>query len=75
MGLWYSLDNKKGGSEKLTKYDSPELNTKGSKLLYDIMIFSGDLGGKPDFNLTGDLAGRKITIDVNINIEEKRDNK
>ena len=59
----------------MTKYNSPELNSKGSKLLYDIMMFSGDLGGKPDFNLTGDLAGRKITVDVNISIEEKRDDK
>lgn len=58
----------------MTKYDSPELNSQGSKLLYDIMMFSGDLGGKPDFNLTGMMAGRKITVDVNINIEEKRDN-
>ena len=59
----------------MTKYDSPELNAQGTKLLHDIMMFSGDLGGKPDFNLTGDLAGRKITIDVNIIIEEKRDDK
>ena len=59
----------------MTKYNSPELNSKGSKLLYDIIMFSGDLGGKPDFNLTGDLAGRKITVDVNISIEEKRDDK
>lgn len=54
-------------------HTTEELNAKGSKLLHDIMMFSGDLGGKPDFNLTGSLAGRKITIDVNINIEEKRD--
>ena len=59
----------------MTKYDSPELNSQGTKLLHDIMMFSGDLGGKPDFNLTGNLAGRKITVDVNINIEEKRGDK
>lgn len=54
-------------------HSTEELNQQGSKLLHDIMIFSGDLGGKPDFNLTGSLAGRKIIVDVNITIEEKGD--